>query len=137
MVQKCFINLILVVKNIKQYLQVLFNIFRALEVWFKRYLYLQIGPSCSLLYWYLEEFTIDPSLSHTFLFCSISHQFATCGDTCQLWEHGRNEPIRTFTWNVDSLHHVAFNPIDKHILTACASDRSIILYDTRATGMDN
>uniref|UniRef100_A0A8D8UIM1 DDB1- and CUL4-associated factor 13 n=1 Tax=Cacopsylla melanoneura TaxID=428564 RepID=A0A8D8UIM1_9HEMI len=70
---------------------------------------------------------------------SISHQrksniFATCGDQCQLWEHERNEPIRAFSWNVDSLHHVAFNPIDKHILASCASDRSIILYDTRATG---
>ncbi|KAI5735816.1 hypothetical protein M8J77_022992 [Diaphorina citri] len=70
---------------------------------------------------------------------SISHQrkskiFATCGDQCQLWEHERNEPIRAFSWNVDSLHHVQFNPIDKHILASCASDRSIILYDTRATG---
>lgn len=133
MVQKCFINLILVV-----------NTYRYCLIFFEHWRFglrdICIYKSAHYVHCYigfLQEFTIDPSLSHTFLFCSISHQFATCGDTCQLWEHGRNEPIRTFTWNVDSLHHVAFNPIDKHILTACASDRSIILYDTRATGMDN
>lgn len=60
--------------------------------------------------------------------------FATCGEICQLWEETRNEPIRTFKWGVDSLHDVKFNPVQTNLLAACASDRSIILYDTRDTG---
>lgn len=104
---------------------------------------------------------------------SLSHQrgenrFVTCGEVCQLWEHGRNEPIRSYQWGVDSLHHVSFNQIETNLLgknflnttllsllyvvktfllehvfyfcfdfpceAACASDRSIILYDTRDSG---
>ncbi|KAK0091426.1 hypothetical protein PV326_003254, partial [Microctonus aethiopoides] len=61
-------------------------------------------------------------------------QFATCGEVCQLWEETRNEPIKTFKWGVDSLHDVKFNPVQTNLLAACASDRSIILYDTRDTG---
>lgn len=69
----------------------------------------------------------------------ISHHrkkpmFATCGEICQLWEDSRSEPIRTFKWGVDSLHDVSFNLVQTNLLAACASDRSIILYDTRDTG---
>lgn len=51
----------------------------------------------------------------------ISHHrrdpiFATCGDTCQLWEETRNEPIRTFKWGVDSLHDVKYNPVETNLL---------------------
>ncbi|XP_011502121.1 PREDICTED: DDB1- and CUL4-associated factor 13 [Ceratosolen solmsi marchali] len=60
--------------------------------------------------------------------------FATCGEVCQLWEETRNEPIRTFKWGVDSLHDVKYNYVQTNLLAACASDRSIILYDTRETG---
>ena len=70
---------------------------------------------------------------------SISHHrsapmFATCGEVCQIWEETRNEPVRTFKWGVDSLHEVKYNPVQTNLLAACASDRSIILYDTRDTG---
>lgn len=34
-------------------------------------------------------------------------------------------------WGVDSIHNVAFNQVETNLLAACASDRSIILYDTR------
>lgn len=69
----------------------------------------------------------------------ISHHrkaplFATCGEVCQIWEETRNEPVRTFKWGVDSLHDVKYNPVQTNLLAACASDRSIILYDTRETG---
>ncbi|XP_060523698.1 DDB1- and CUL4-associated factor 13 [Cylas formicarius] len=66
----------------------------------------------------------------------ISHHYsnkmyATCGDVVQLWEEGRNEPIRTYQWGVDSLHDICFNNIETDIFATCASDRSIMLYDTR------
>lgn len=67
---------------------------------------------------------------------AISHHrkdpvFATCGEVCQIWEETRNEPIKSFQWGVDSLHDVEFNKVETNLLAACASDRSIILYDTR------
>lgn len=69
---------------------------------------------------------------------SISHHrkqpiFATCGDVCQIWEETRNEPVKSFEWGVDSLYDVEFNKVETNVLAACASDRSIILYDIRGT----
>ncbi|XP_073949576.1 DDB1- and CUL4-associated factor 13 [Choristoneura fumiferana] len=60
--------------------------------------------------------------------------FATCGEHCQLWEKTRNEPIKVFKWGVDSLQHVSFNQVETNILSSCASDRSVILYDCRESG---
>ena len=50
-----------------------------------------------------------------------------------LFDHWLNlsVPTRTFQWGVDSVHHVKFSPVEVHLLGAAASDRSIILYDTR------
>lgn len=98
----------------------------------------------------------------TIVSCISHHQteplFATGGEICQIWEETRSEPIRTFTWGVDSLHDITYNPIETHVLgeflkkninhnvnketinaksllsASCASDRSIILYDSRDTG---
>lgn len=57
--------------------------------------------------------------------------FATCGETCQLWDATRNEPLQTLRWGVDTLHAVAFNQVEQSLLASCASDRSIIFYDMR------
>lgn len=69
----------------------------------------------------------------------ISHHhkkevYATCGELCQIWEYTRNAPVQSYQWGVDSLHSVSYNPVETNLLVACASDRSIILYDTRDTG---
>ncbi|XP_067010054.1 DDB1- and CUL4-associated factor 13 [Anabrus simplex] len=81
---------------------------------------------------------IDTVISKYVLMGISHHQkkniFATCGEMCQLWEETRNEPIKTFQWGTDSLTDVAFNAIETDVLAACASDRSIILYDARDTG---
>lgn len=85
-----------------------------------------------------EEEPINTILSKTVLSgISYNHKkpiFATCGEICQIWEESRSESIKTFEWGVDSLHDVSFNPVQVNLLSACASDRSIILYDTRDTG---
>lgn len=57
--------------------------------------------------------------------------FATCGESTQLWDSGSNFPLKTLQWGVDTVHAIKFNQVEPHILAACASDRSIILYDTR------
>uniref|UniRef100_A0A1L8DH58 DDB1- and CUL4-associated factor 13 n=1 Tax=Nyssomyia neivai TaxID=330878 RepID=A0A1L8DH58_9DIPT len=82
-----------------------------------------------------DEEPFHTILSRTILM-GISHHrdesfFATCGEVCQLWDSTRNEPLKTLKWGVDSLHAVAFNKVEKSLLAACASDRSIILYDQR------
>lgn len=66
----------------------------------------------------------------------ISHHlreplFVTCGEKVDLWEETRSEPLRSFTWGVDSLHSVKFNPVETNIIGSTASDRGIILYDIR------
>lgn len=66
----------------------------------------------------------------------ISHHqydniYATSGEVCSIWEHSRNEPLNTFKWGVDTMHAIAFNPIETSLLATCASDRSIIFYDRR------
>lgn len=78
---------------------------------------------------------VNTILTRTVL-TGISHHrrdnlFATSGEVCNLWEESRNEPLRTLKWGVDTLHSVAFNYVETSLLAACASDRSIILYDTR------
>ena len=60
-----------------------------------------------------------------------SDVFATCGEATQLWTRGRSVASRTFQWGVDTVHHVKFSPVEQYLLGAAASDRSIILYDTR------
>ncbi|XP_054267725.1 DDB1- and CUL4-associated factor 13-like [Macrosteles quadrilineatus] len=77
---------------------------------------------------------ISKSVLLSISFSQDGDKFATCGDTCQLWEESRSEPIRTLTWDVDSLNYLAFNPVETYLLAACGSDRSVILYDTRESG---
>jgi len=106
--------------------------------------FLSVGDDKSIKIWVSELSELDDDeddgpintiLSKTVI-TSISHHrrepiFATCGEVCQLWEETRNEPINTLQWGVDTLHHVQFNMVENNLLAACASDRSIIMYDRR------
>ncbi|XP_050312511.1 DDB1- and CUL4-associated factor 13 [Anthonomus grandis grandis] len=85
-----------------------------------------------------DEEPFNTVLSKTMV-AGISHHkkspiFATAGEIVQLWEETRNEPLRTYQWGVDSLHDIAFNMVEPNVFGACASDRSIILYDMRDNG---
>ena len=78
---------------------------------------------------------INTILSRTIL-TGISHHrketmFATCGEVCSIWDENRNDPLKTLKWGVDTLHDIAFNPVETSVLSCCGSDRSIILYDQR------
>ena len=57
--------------------------------------------------------------------------FATCGDRVDIWDGDRSEPVRSFTWGVDSITNVRFNPIEHNVLASTASDRTVALYDIR------
>lgn len=82
-----------------------------------------------------DEEPINTILSRTIL-TGVSHHryesmFATCGEVCNIWDETRNEPLKTLKWGVDTLQAISFNPVEVSMLAACASDRSIIFYDTR------
>ena len=57
--------------------------------------------------------------------------FATAGDAVELWNEGRTEPAAKFSWGVDTVLSVRFNPIEPDVFASCGSDRSIALYDVR------
>ena len=57
--------------------------------------------------------------------------FMTCGETVDLWEETRVEPLKSYQWGVDTVYCVKFNPVQTDICIGSASDRSLILYDTR------
>ncbi|KAK3735678.1 hypothetical protein QZH41_011999, partial [Actinostola sp. cb2023] len=59
--------------------------------------------------------------------------FATCGQQLDIWDSTRADPIHTYTWGVDTVHSVKFNPVETNILASTASDRSVVLYDTRGS----
>uniref|UniRef100_A0A034WMV6 DDB1- and CUL4-associated factor 13 n=1 Tax=Bactrocera dorsalis TaxID=27457 RepID=A0A034WMV6_BACDO len=82
-----------------------------------------------------EEEPVNTILSRTIL-TGISHHrnesiYATCGEVCAIWDENRNDPLKTLKWGVDTLHTVAFNQVETSLISCCASDRSIILYDQR------
>lgn len=82
-----------------------------------------------------DEEPINTILSRTMI-TGISHhrkesKFATCGEMCSIWDESRNDPLKNLKWGVDTLHAVAFNPVETSVLSCCGSDRSVILYDQR------
>ena len=84
----------------------------------------------------------EMSLSSTVLgkavYLGVDHHwsdavFATCGEKVDVWDEARSEPTRSFTWGVDSITSVRFNPIDTDILATTGSDRTVALYDCRGS----
>ncbi|XP_058810747.1 DDB1- and CUL4-associated factor 13 [Phymastichus coffea] len=85
-----------------------------------------------------EDLPIKTIISKTIVTGITHHRlapmFATCGEVCEIWDEATSAPIKTYKWGVDSLHDIKFNPVQSNLLASCASDRSIILYDTRGVG---
>ncbi|XP_029447716.1 DDB1- and CUL4-associated factor 13 [Rhinatrema bivittatum] len=82
-----------------------------------------------------EEEPLHTILGKT-VYTGIDHHwqdavFATCGQQVDIWNEQRSTPMRSFTWGVDSICSVKFNPIETYLLGSCASDRNIVLYDMR------
>lgn len=100
---------------------------------------LSVGDDKLIKLWDVNEpEQLEPlnTIVHKNILTGVSHNwkegtFATCGDTVEMWDDTRSIPLKTFDWGVDTIHSVKFNPIDTSLLAATASDRSIILYDTR------
>ena len=72
------------------------------------------------------------------VFLDVDHHwnestFATCGERVDIWDTGRSDPVRSFTWGVDSITNIKFNPVEYNVLASTGSDRTIALYDIRAS----
>lgn len=70
------------------------------------------------------------------VFLNVDHHysqpyFATCGEQVEIWDETRSDPLQSFTWGVDSITNVRYNPIEQNVLVSTGSDRAIILYDVR------
>lgn len=100
-----------------------------------------VGDDKVIKQWNVSDDKILDPLStfvHANILTGIDHHgtdatFATCGDTVDFWDEHRSVPIQTYSWGVDTIHSVKFNPIETHLIGATASDRSIMLYDTRGS----
>lgn len=65
----------------------------------------------------------------------MDSQFATCGESVCVWDSTRPsaDPVHTYKWGADSVTSIRFNPAEACLLASTASDRSIVLYDLRAS----
>ncbi|KAI9497430.1 WD40-repeat-containing domain protein [Zychaea mexicana] len=73
-----------------------------------------------------------------YAFMSLSHHrkdplFATAGNTVDVWDESRSEPIHEFEWGADSYQSVKFNQVETNILASTGTDRTIVLYDLRTS----
>ena len=59
--------------------------------------------------------------------------FATSGPAVELWSASRSEPLRNITWGVDTTNCIKFNQVETNVLATTADDRSITLFDVRAS----
>lgn len=95
-----------------------------------------VGDDKVVKQWTLDSTEPKTTYVHSNMMIGIDHhwseqKFATCGDKVDIWDVSRAAPTRTFDWGVDTIDSIKFNPVEQHILSATASDRSIILYDMR------
>ncbi|CAA0816210.1 Unknown protein [Striga hermonthica] len=71
-------------------------------------------------------------------FWAVDHQyegelFATAGAQVDIWNHNRSQPVNSFEWGKDTVLSVRFNPAEPNLLATSSSDRSIALFDLRAS----
>mgnify|MGYP000480293899 CR=1 FL=1 len=60
--------------------------------------------------------------------------FATASAGVDIWDHQRSTPLSKYNWGHDTVTSVKFNPADANILSSCAMDRNVTLYDLRVRG---
>lgn len=64
----------------------------------------------------------------------VDPQFATSGEAVCVWDSSRtSDPLQTYKWGADAVISIAYNPAEACLLGSTASDRSVCLYDLRAS----
>ena len=85
-----------------------------------------------------EDFEPVSTILGKSVFLGVDHHwrepiFATCGEKVDVFDESRSEPVRSFTWGVDSITNIRFNPIEYNIIATTGSDRTVALYDIRGS----
>lgn len=67
---------------------------------------------------------------------SVDHHWqkpllVTTGETVDLWDRTRSQPINSFEWGCEMVYTARFNPAEPCLLAATAADNSVSLYDLR------
>ena len=63
----------------------------------------------------------------------VDQQFATSGETIDVWDWSRHEPVHSYKWGSDSILSIKFNPAEASLLVSTCADRGVCLYDLRAS----
>lgn len=63
----------------------------------------------------------------------VDKQFATCGEKLSVWDSNRSDPIHSYKWSIDTILSIKFNPAEASLLASTGADRSVCLYDLRAS----
>jgi DDB1- and CUL4-associated factor 13 len=76
---------------------------------------------------------ISPSVLMSIDHHWVDKQFATCGDSVNVWDATRGDSIHSYKWGADTINSVKFNPAEACLLGSTASDNSVVLYDLRSS----
>eukprot|EP01034_Spumella_vulgaris_P040678 gene40678-50330_t len=102
-------------------------------------------PIQALCEWRLQPDSLSTSdilpintIMSTQALMSIDHhwkdnQFATSGETVQIWDNSRATPLHSYKWGADSILSVKFNPAEACLVASTGNDRGVVLYDLRAS----
>jgi WD repeat and SOF domain-containing protein 1 len=63
----------------------------------------------------------------------IDNQFATGGEVVSIWDSARLDPVHSYKWGADSVLSLQYNPAEAALIASTGGDRSICLYDLRAS----
>lgn len=59
--------------------------------------------------------------------------FVSVGDTVDVWDYQRSNPLNSFEWGCERVITARFNPAEPALIASTAVDRSIGLYDLRGS----
>uniref|UniRef100_H2Z0S1 Sof1-like protein domain-containing protein n=1 Tax=Ciona savignyi TaxID=51511 RepID=H2Z0S1_CIOSA len=105
-------------------------------------MFISVGDDKTIKHWNTDalsegrDFPINTLVTKS-LYTGVDHHwteatYATCGQTVDIWNLERAEPIRVYKWGMDSVNSVRFNPVETNLCISTVVDRSIRLYDIRA-----
>lgn len=71
-------------------------------------------------------------------FLSVDHHrtksvFATSGQSVELWDHSKPDPIASLQWGAETISCVRFNQTEVSVFASCSNDRAVVLYDIRTS----
>ncbi|CAK8684107.1 unnamed protein product [Clavelina lepadiformis] len=105
--------------------------------------FISVGDDNTIKHWTtdaLSEQSHNPlnTIVTKTLYTGIDHHwkepiYATCGQTVDIWNDERSEPVKVYKWGTDSVNSISFNPVETNMCVSTVADRSIVLYDLRSS----